>query len=189
MATARRARPAPGGLAVGTNAARWTYDGAGRLKSIPGIITSQTYEADGQTKKITYANGVSTEFLYSPARRWLTRVTTKNAAGTALLDNEYARDLAGRIQWIDGLTPLQDWVFHYDDLDRLILSNNGGDDSLDETFTYDMADNMLSRTRMGAYAYPSGTAARAHTPLSVAGRTFTYDSNGNLTGDGQKTLA
>lgn len=180
---------APGGLTVGTNAARWTYDGAGRLTSIPGIIASQTYEADGQTRKITYANSVSTEFLYSPARRWLMRVTTKNAAGTALLDNEYGRDLAGRILTIDGLTPLQDWVFQYDDLDRLILSNNGGDDSLDETFTYDMADNMLSRTRMGAYVYPSGTAARAHTPLSVAGRTFTYDSNGNLTGDGQKTLA
>ena len=34
----------PGGLSIGDNAARWQYDGAGRLFSIPGMIVSQTYE-------------------------------------------------------------------------------------------------------------------------------------------------
>jgi RHS repeat-associated protein len=174
---------------VGTSASRWTYDGAGRLLSIPGIISLQTYEADGQTKKITYANGVSTEFFYSPARRWLQRVTTKNAAGAALLDAIYERDLAGRILSIDGLTNLEDWAYSYDDLDRLTVANNGAD-AFDESFSYDIADNMLSRSRMpGAYVYPAGTSARPHTPLSVAGRPFSYDANGNLTADGLKTLA
>jgi RHS repeat-associated protein len=179
----------PGALSVGTSASHWTYDGAGRLKSIPGIITSQTYEADGQTKAITYANGVTTAFLYSPARRWLMRVTTKNAANVALMDNIYTRDAAGRIKRIDGLSLPESWIYLYDDLDRLISADNLGDNSLDEGFSYDLADNMLSRTRMGAYVYPAGTAARPHTPLTVAGRAFAYDGNGNLTSDGLKSLA
>jgi YD repeat-containing protein len=65
----------------------WTYDGAGRLFSILGMIASQTYEADGQTKKITYANGVSTEFTYSAVRRWLERIVTKgNSVTVHLID-------------------------------------------------------------------------------------------------------
>ena len=65
------------------------------MKSIPGVITSQTYEADGQTKRIVYANGVSTEFTYNASRRWLSRIITRNAANVPLLDNSYivVRDL------------------------------------------------------------------------------------------------
>jgi hypothetical protein len=61
-------------------------------KCIPGMIASQTYEADGPTAKITYANGVSTEFFYSAERRWPIRITTKNAAGAELMNNAYSRD-------------------------------------------------------------------------------------------------
>jgi hypothetical protein len=35
----------------------WQYDASGRLYAIPGYITSIDYEADGQTRKITYAHG------------------------------------------------------------------------------------------------------------------------------------
>ena len=134
----------PGGLAVGSDASRWTYDSAGRLTSIPGVITSQTYEADGQTKKITYANGVSTEFTYDANRRWLVRIVTKSPSGAALINNLYGRDLSGRIVWISGLTPSESWDYGYDTLSRLTFVNNGGDDALDETFSYDIADNMLA---------------------------------------------
>jgi YD repeat-containing protein len=178
----------PGGLSIGDNASRWTYDGAGRLKSIPGIIKSQTYEADGQTKRIVYANGVSTEFFYNPERRWLRRIITRSPANVPLIDNSYTRDAAGRIKRIDGQTPGENWDYLYDDLDRLISADNG-DNSLDETYTYDAADNMLSRSRVpGPYLYPSGWAPRPHTPLSVAGRPFSYTSNGNLYSDGLKIL-
>jgi RHS repeat-associated protein len=182
---------APGNLNVGTSASPWTYDGAGRLKSIPGMIASQTYEADGQTAKITYANGVSTEFFYSAERRWLIRITTKNAAGVALIDNAYSRDAAGRIYAINGVTPGDHWSYTYDDLDRLTGAQNFGDASLTENFTYDLADNMLSRSRVaGTYVYPAAWsyAPRPHTPLSVGSRAFTYDANGNLISDGVKTL-
>ena len=159
----------PGALSIGTDANRWTYNGAGRLKSIPGVITSQTYEADGQTKKITYANGVSTEFAYDANRRWLVRILTKSPSGTPLINNLYGRDLPAHCvdQRAD---PSESWDYGYDTLSRLTFVNNGGDDALDKTFSYDIADNMLIRTRLGAYAYPSGTAPRPHAPVTVAGR-------------------
>jgi RHS repeat-associated protein len=168
----------------------WTYDGLGRLSSIPGMITEQKYETDGQTKSIKYANNVTTTFLYDENRRWLSRVYTVNAAGVWLMDSQYTRDPAiGRIKTITGLTTDENWTYYYDDLDRLTYAGNAGDWTRAETFTYAANDNMLSRTRMpGAYVYPAGTSARPHTPTSVSGRAFTYDLNGNLLTDGQKTL-
>ena len=179
----------PAVLAIGSDTNRWQYDGAGRLKSIPDVITSQTYEPDGQTKKIVYANGISTEFTYHAANRRLTRILTKNAAGATLIDNEYRRDLSGRITQILALDENDRWYHEYDDLDRLTRAYNYGDVTRQEYFTYDYADNLRSRTRVaGAYDYPQGTDPRPHTPTSVAGRPFSYDANGNLTSDGLKTL-
>ena len=179
----------PGSVTVGSSANRWTYDGAGRLKTVPGQISGQTYEPDGQTKAITYANGVSTEFTYSPTRRWLTRIVTRDVNGVAVIDSAYTRDASGRILAIDGINARDDWTYGYDDLDRLASAANLGDPALSETFTYAANDNMLSRSRMaGAYVYPAGTAARPHTPVAIGTRAFTYDANGNRTGDGQKTL-
>ncbi|WP_353002415.1 hypothetical protein [Mesorhizobium sp. M1272] len=66
------------------------YTAGNKLLSASGFITSTIYEADGQTKEITYANGVKTSFTYSPTRRWVTRVTTAKSA-TVLLDDQYAR--------------------------------------------------------------------------------------------------
>jgi hypothetical protein len=160
----------PGPLNIGTDANRWQYDGAGRLKSIPGMITSQTYEADGQTKKIVYANGVSTQFSYSATRRWLERIVTKDAAGAELMNNFYSRDSRiGRIYAVAGLDVNNNWSCTYDDLDRLTFACNPGDATMSEAFSYDLADNMLSRTRMsGAYTYPA-PGPRARTRLCRSG--------------------
>jgi YD repeat-containing protein len=106
----------PSLLNVGTDANRWTYDALGRLKSIPGMVALQTYEADGQTKTITYANGVTTTFTYDPNRRWLQRILTKNASGVPLIDNSYSRAASGRIDAINGLAVGDTWQYAYDDL-------------------------------------------------------------------------
>ena len=80
------------------------------------MIASQTYEADGQTKAITYANGVTTSFTYSPTRRWVERIVTKNSSGVALLDSQYVRDVMGKIVYLTGLTPADSWYYAYDEL-------------------------------------------------------------------------
>ena len=177
----------PGPLSAGTYAAPWTYDGANRLKSIPGMITAQTYEPDGQTASITYANSVTTNFTYSPTRLWVTRITTKDVSGITIIDDVYTRDATGRIVAVNGLFSNDDWTYSYDDLDRLKTVANASDAARSETFTYAANDNMLSRSRNPggafasggaapfAYVYPAGTAARPHAPTSVAGRAFSYD--------------
>jgi RHS repeat-associated protein len=174
------------GSAIATNV--WEYDELGRLKSIPGMIVSQDYEADGQTKAITYANYVTTSFTYDVNRRWLSRVTTKDFPGNVLIDNVYTRDVGGRILGIDAPRATDDWFYAYDTLDRLTTANNPGDASRSEFFTYALNDNMLSRTQTaGAYTYPAGTSPRPHAPISVGSRGYSYDANGNTTADGLRT--
>ena len=58
-------------------------------------------------------------------------------------------------------------------------------------FTYDASgnDNLTSQTGLGAYTYPAATAPKPHAPLTAGAKTFTCDANGNLTGDGSRTLS
>ncbi|MER9335046.1 FG-GAP-like repeat-containing protein [Mesorhizobium sp. M0293] len=180
----------PGPLEFGTTAAPLQYTAGNRLYSAPGFITSTLYEADGQTKEITYANGVKTSFTYSPTRRWLTRITTTLGAGT-VMDRQFTRDSLGRITDIAGIsgTGPNSWHYVYDNADRLTTADNLGDNTLDETFVYAANDNMLSRTRVaGTYVYPSASAPRPHAPISVGANAMAYDANGNLTSDGTRTL-
>ncbi|PBB27940.1 hypothetical protein CK227_02640 [Mesorhizobium sp. WSM4308] len=180
---------APSDLWFGTWDDPLQYTAGNRLYSAPGFITSTVYEADGQTKEITYANGVKTAFAYSPTRRWLTRVTTAKGA-TVLLDEQYARDNLGRITTVTGRTPSDSWNYGYDNADRLISSTNLGNASLSESFVYAANDNLLSRSRVaGTYVYPSAGAARPHAPTAVGSKTLAYDANGNLTSDGSRTLS
>ncbi|MCR4269523.1 hypothetical protein NUU27_25415, partial [Nitratireductor sp. ZSWI3] len=181
----------PNGLSVGSSSERWGYTHSSRLKSIPGYIADIQYEADGQTRQITYANGVTTRFSYSPTRRWLTQMVTTRPNGSKLLDNSYTRDKLGRITAINGLDASDSWTYAYDHRDWLKSATNAGTASLNETFGYDMNGNLLTRSRLsGAFTYPAqNTGARPHAPVALGARNFTYDANGNMTSDGQRTLA
>lgn len=179
----------PHALDFGTVANPLTYTVNGDLLSAPGYINAIEYEADGQTKKITYANGVVTDFEYSPERRWLTRIVTTQPGGAKLIDNSYTRDNLGRITAIAGLTPTDSWTYTYDERDQLITADNLGDNTLDETFTYSNTGNLLSRTRLaGTFTYPAGTGVRPHAPTALGAQAISYDANGNMTGDGARTL-
>jgi RHS repeat-associated protein len=183
-----RIRYTPGTLDVGTSADPWTYTVNGQLYSIPGYIDATEYEADGQTRTITYVNGVVTAFTYSPTRRWLTSVRTTRGA-TVLFDNIYTRDLAGRIRAINGVAATDDWTYSYNHLDWLMSTNNAGNNRLDETFAYAPNGNLLSRTRLAdAFTYPSGWHPRPHAPVKLGATTIDYDANGNMTADGSRVL-
>jgi RHS repeat-associated protein len=175
-------------ISIGNTNSRWGYNTSNLLSSIPGYISSILYEADGQTRSITYANGVTTSFTYSPTRRFLTRVTTAKGA-TMLMDNQYTRDKLGRIKMIAGLTAADSWTYTYDGFGRLKTADNLGNNALDETYSYSLTGNLLSRTRVtGAYVYPAGNAARPHAATKIGTATLTYDANGNMLTDGKRTL-
>ncbi|OWV82232.1 hypothetical protein ATY77_03070 [Rhizobium sp. R634] len=178
----------PANVVVGKRTLPWLYNDADLLSRIPGLIDSTSYEADGQTTSINYINGVTTSFSYSPTRRWLDRVTTAKGT-TVLMDNQYSRDRLGRIKTITGLTANDNWTYTYDDLSRLTGADNGGDNSLDETYSYDTNHNLLSRSRIGAYTYPTtASAIRPHAATQIGAKAIGYDANGNMVSDGTRTL-
>jgi YD repeat-containing protein len=177
----------PDGDSVGSAGTPWTYDAAGRLEAVPGIVTATSFEADGQTSSITYANGVTTSFLYDPGRRWLDQVETGNSAGTLLL-LDYLRDYLGRISSVTSNRVNQNWTYTYDDLDRLTFADNLNDNLRDQTFGFDAAGNMVSNSALGTYTYPTPGTARPHAQLTAGSRTYSYDANGNTLSDGTRTL-
>ena len=115
--------------------------------------------ADGQTRRIVYANGAATAFTYAPQRRFLARIETTHRGGLKVLDNAYARDALGRITAIDGVRTVDDWAYGYDGFDRLVSAANAGDAGLSETFAHTLSGNLTGRTRLsgqGAFAWPAG---------------------------------
>ena len=182
-----------GALSIGSYPAQWTYSFDGRLLTVPDYVTATAYEADNQTRSITYANGVSTTFLYSAQRRWLTRITTKKADGTVLLDTVYARNAVGQITGIDGQPGAgdtsgagSDWTYTYN-MAGWLTAADSPTAARSEAFSYVSNGNLLTRTKGGAtshsFSYPAGTAARPHAPLSVNGSAVGYDANGNMVSD------
>ncbi|NSZ15606.1 toxin TcdB middle/N-terminal domain-containing protein [Agrobacterium vitis] len=179
----------PTPLAVADQNSHWTYDRKGQLLTIPGYINSTTYMPDGQTASISYANGVTTTFSYSPERGWLTGILTRDSAGNRLLGASYSRDAAGRITSIDEDGTANDWTYTYDRFGRVATAIRANNPAYSETFAYADNDNLISRSRLaGSFVYPSAGSARPHAPTSLNGVAFSYDPNGNLTKDGARQL-
>lgn len=190
-------------LQVGTTATPWLYNKKGQLTTIPGYIPSLTYDLDGQTTSVKYANNVTTNFTYDPNRRWLTSLVTKQSSGTNLIDNTYTRDAIGRITGIDGgyATTSGDggldfntWTYTYDGSNRLTSAYSGKYiGPLKEDFTYDTAGNLTQRTHITSATASNVTMAYGsankppHAISTLNGVVVTYDANGNTLTDGTAT--
>gem|GEM_PF-5088745 len=188
-----------------TDGDRWTYDTAGRLYAIPGLITLVEYNARGQTTRIDYAGGVRTKMAYDGKRGWLDAVRTysPNAGEVAdLLEVTYTRDAAGRITRMlntgFGTGLANDWRYDHDKLDRLTRAKDETTGGATLDFAYDDAGNMTSNGAIG-----SGSAGTITYGPVVNGRTlphavkkvgtassgtFGYDANGNATSGLGRTL-
>ena len=82
--------------------------------------------------------------------------------------------------------------FAYDNLNRLSSSNVNGQPV--QSFTYDAAGNLTSKTGVGSglYSYPAqgANSVLPHAVQSIAGiGSFSYDANGNLSSDAKRTLS
>lgn len=174
------------GDAVGSVSTPWTYDEAGRLKAIPGHVNSFFYNARGQVTAANYANNVATTNTYNDQRNWLLRVVTSSGA-TNIQDVNYTREYTGRIAAVtakdaSGVTvPAESWLYTYDSLDRLTFADNLNGTSLDQSFSYDLAHNILTNSAVGTYAYPAAGAVRPHAVTTAGSYTLAYDAAGNMT--------
>jgi RHS repeat-associated protein len=181
-------------LADGTWTGQFSYDLAGRLATIDNanatsatepdlFIQSASYNARGQTTSITYGNGVTSTYSYSPERGWLNRVLSVNGA-TTLLDQTYSRNPKGMITAITAPEAGRAWTYGYDGLDRLISADNQNGTVDDAAYAYDDADNMVYNSKLCAgmnpnLVYPAAGQPHPHAPNTICGSPVTYDANGN----------
>src|SRR5690606_26065160 len=107
------------GTTTGSAGTPWTYDSAGRLLTIPSLITDTQYNAAGQVTHIAYGNGVETANTYDAARGWLMEVDT-SFSGTTLQSVTYTRDAAGRALTRVVSPNAESWSYTYDGIDRLL---------------------------------------------------------------------
>lgn len=163
------------------------YDGAGRQKAVPGVLTNVAYDARGNVTSFVRANGATTTYGYSLPRGWLTSINT--VVGAAVLQNlVYGRDAAGRISGVASSLVGESWTYGYDDLDRLLSATNTNTPALTQTFTYDSTGNMTSNSAIGTYSYPAPGSARPHAVTATPLGAYGYDANGNMTSAPGDTL-
>jgi len=195
----------PDGDVVGTGtggATAWQYDGAGRLRSIPGLIGSIAYNAAGQATKVSYANGTVTENGYDTTRMWLLNTFTyyqTPSPGSRFGASYHYGDLGsenrklGRIQSSNVSTSALEeaWSYGYDGLDRLSTATvtSPTQPAQSQTYSYDLGGNITQSTAAGGYVYPPGTSARPHAPTSVGGHAMSYDAVGNMLSGRGRSIA
>jgi len=162
----------------------YSYDQAGRLSTIPGYISSTTYNERSQIASITYANDVVVNNTFDPDRGWMDQVEVFNpelpAASQLLFTSSYTRSASGQIAAVSATDDQGDFSYIYDYAGRLLAADNVTNNAFDRTFAYDAGGNMVNKSDLGTYIYPAATDPRPHTPLTVGAETFTYDFNGNM---------
>lgn len=75
--------------------------------------------------------------------------------------------------------------YTYDDLGRLLVAANANVSELNQSFSYDLAGNLLTNSALGSYGYPvqGASAVRPHAVTTAGAWSFSYDANGNQTAD------
>ncbi len=171
-----------------------SYDGFGELVSTTNTMGTTartlgyTYDADGNRSQLTYPDNSYFTYAYDG----LDRLTTiKEAGATAIVSTVY--DAQGRVgsQTRGAVTT----TLGYDTVSRPTSWADdlaGTTSDVTSTFGYNPASQIVTRTRSNdAYAFNAYVSVSR--PYAVNGlnqyatagsAAFTYDDNGNLTGDG-----
>lgn len=165
----------------------YSYDLAGRVNQLSGLVNSLSYDAEDKIRSVNYANGVLGSFDYDSSRNWLKKITVKLANFT-LFDASYTYLANGLMQKSSSTTNKMNLTFTHDGFKRLTQVN--GD--FKETFRYDLVGNMTYNSNVGLYKYPkqgtngcviNGTVVPCRTPhgaSQVGTLKMIYDKNGNL---------
>ena len=161
----------------------YTYDALNRLTSLtnPDAKTvAFAYDALGRRTKMTYPNGTETTYAYDAASQLTQILHRKTADNTALAFSNYAYDPAGNRTSMQDLTGTHG--YQYDDLHRLTEASHPT--LPNETFAYDQVGNRLNDAVMTNYQHNA-----ANRLLENSSYTYTYDANGNLTGQTHKVTS
>jgi len=166
------------------------YNGYGYLYRLErqglALWEAETQDAANRVTKANLGNGLVQNRAYSPFNGQLKSGDLVKDNQPNRLTESYVYDSIGnvtlRTQYWDqsGF----DEIFHYDKLNRIDSSQVISEaQAVQQIFSYDDVGNLLSKTGVGSYTYPTQGAGviRPHavTNVSTLGN-FSYDDNGNL---------
>jgi len=165
-----------------------TYDALNRLETVTDNQGTVTYDYDaiGRQTQVTFANGVTTNYVYDSRNR-VTRIEHKKSDGTVLQSFIYTLDAVGnRTQIVEQSGRTTNYEYNsVNQLTKETVSNDPKGNNTITSFTYDDVGNMLTKTIDGidtSYVY------NENDQLTTQGsKTFTYDANGNLVSDTDNT--
>ena len=168
----------PDGTSVGTPTAPLTYDGAGRLYSIPGFVNSISYDARGNPLTRVNTNGTTTTKTYDPNRLWLTGISTTRSS-TTIQNLVYSRDIEGKIRQVTSPFSYEGWAYDYDQ-HRLTSATNLTNSAYSQTFTYNTIGNITYNSWIGTFSYPPAGSPHPHAVTQAGSTSYTYDADGNM---------
>ncbi len=164
---------------------RYTYDAAGRLKSVGAYLTDIEYNPSGQPTAAVYGNGLLEQHSYDPDRGWVdshTLLTTSNPKAERFAAT-YTHDAAGRLTDAQTRNPVPGGpatsheTFTPDELGRLV--GYTATNHTPATLQYDALGRITNSSAAGTYHYDNPAHPHAVTSTD-AGHTRGYDQAGNL---------
>lgn len=162
---------APGGMV------QYAYNALNAIVEVsdPDGVTRYGYDANGNQRQITTADGIVTQLTFD-ARQRLTGIEHRNSAGLTLASFTYGLSPVGRRQRVteaDGAVV----EYTYDALNRLTGEMRTGSVPYAHHYEYDAVGNRTRMVRDGVetlYAYDANDRL-----LSAGSLAFAYDNNGN----------
>jgi len=162
-------------------------DNLGRPTAAAPFITAVTYFDSGNPKQMTYATGVAMNYQEN-TRQWPSKLqAAKSGSVFAFLDKDYHYDKVGNVfQLIDNVDPTQSLQMGYDLNDQLTSVLGPWQTA---SMTYDSVGNLKTYavgSTTNVYTYGSSNSGD-NKLASFSGRSFAYDTYGNVTSDGKHT--
>jgi YD repeat-containing protein len=161
-------------------AVQYQYTANGYLEKVvdaasgTAFWTAGSRNALGQVTEETLGNGLKTTNSFDDATGRLLGIVTNNGASAQSLTYTYDT-LGNLLSRKDNLKNLTE-SFTYDSLNHLTAVSG----PQPKTFAYDFIGNITSKTGVGSYTYGG---SRPHGVTAAGGVNYTYDANGNITGD------
>ncbi len=198
------------GVSTGDTSIQYGYDQAGELTSVtvnelndqpvaPSLVTSYTYNSDGDLSTTQNANGTTESRDYNSLGR-LMSIVDFNASGI-YAQFDYTYDSDGNVLTETDISGRTD-TYTYDGLGRVtrevISDPQAGSRTL--TWSYDLVGNRVASTDTGAlpdqkslsYVYNANDELLSITGISGYAQSFSYDYDGNtmtVTGSGGASSA
>ena len=159
---------------------------------VPGTVYWQAIAQDarGHVIQEQYGNGEQTYLYFDETSGRLNSLQTGPGGGTATQDLNYTWDAIGNLlSRQDGNQSLSE-SFGYDVVNRLQSVSLNGNATL--SMSYDAIGNISSKSDVGTYNYTTQQSACAYTGLpaqphavrNAAGTAYCYDADGNMTSRG-----